>query len=179
MAQYQAFAKYVEVSGQSAQSVIEAMGMFKKMAVEILAKHGIPELNADQWYPQQNYLDFYRDIAERIGLKTLKTIGREVPNNALWPKEIDSLDKALASIDAAYHLNHRGGEIGSYRYEKTGERSAKIIANNPYPCPFDHGLIEGVAQKFAVSTARLRVVHDDTLPCRLNGAESCVYLISW
>ncbi len=179
MAQYKAFARYVEVSGQSAQAVIEAMGMFKRWAVEALARHGMPELKADQWYPQQKYLDFYREIAEHVGVRTLKSIGKEMPKNAFWPPEIDTLDKALASIDVAYHLNHRGGEIGSYRYEKTGDRSGKMICHNPYPCPFDHGVIEGVAQRFAPSTARLKVIHDDTQPCRQKGADRCTYLISW
>lgn len=63
------------------------------------------------------------------------------------------------TIDPAYRMNHRGGEIGYYRYAKTGERAATLTCENPYPCPFDEGLIEGVAVKFAAPGAWVKVVH--------------------
>jgi len=85
----------------------------------------------------------------------------------------------LASIDVAYHMNHRGGEIGPYDFEKTGDRSGKMICPNPYPCDFDMGIIAAVANKFAPEGTFVTVKQDDSQPCRNEGADSCTYLISW
>ena len=84
---------------------------------------------------------------------TLLMIGRQIPKNAKWPPDVDTLEKGLASIDVAYHLNHRGGEIGSYRFEKTSANTAKMVCRNPYPCDFDLGLIDAVAHKFKPDNA--------------------------
>jgi hypothetical protein len=179
MAQFQAFDSNVEVIGVTIKAVIETMGLFEWMAKGIYARYGIVEVKDDGWYSQQAYLDVFREIYEKVGSKTMKIIGKTFPTKVLWPPDITTVEQGLASIDVAYHMNHRGGDIGDYRYEKTGDRSARMVCHNPYPCPFDEGLIEGVATKFAPPGARVRVTHNDPQHCRLKGAESCAYLISW
>jgi hypothetical protein len=42
-------------------------------------------------------------------------IGKAIPEKAVLPPEIDSLEKALHSINMAYRMNHRGGEFGFYK----------------------------------------------------------------
>ena len=179
MAQFTAFDPKVEVNGTGIIGFIEFAGTFKKMILNILAKHGIVNPTGKDWYLQQAWLDAYREIYEQVGVKTLKQIGKQLPEKALWPPAIDTVEKALASLDMAYHMNHRGGEIGFYRFEKTGEHSGKVVCHNPYPCPFDEGLIETAAKKFALPGARVHVKHDESQPCRLKGGETCTYLISW
>jgi hypothetical protein len=178
MAQFQAFDPNVEVSEVSAKAFVEAMDLFKNMALQILAKHGIPEPTGQGWIAQQPYLDAYREIYERIGTKTLKQIGKRVPETAVWPPEIITIEDALASIDAAYQMNHRGGEIGYYRFTKTGERSGEMLCYNPYPCPFDEGIIDTIARKFASQANRVRVEHGKDF-CRQKGADTCTYRIFW
>jgi len=179
MAQFKAFDPKVEVVGQGILVLIEGVGEFRPTALQILAEHGIRDVQANQWYPLQAYLDAYRQVAERVGPVTLKLIGKKVPEVALWPPEINSVEGALASIDVAYHMNQRGGDSGSYKFTKTGERSGKMVCHNPYPCPFDIGLVEATARKFAPAGARVRVTHDDTQGCRQKGGDSCTLLISW
>jgi hypothetical protein len=178
MAQFQAFDPHAEVIGITIKAVIETMGLFERMAKGIYARYGIVEVKDDGWYSQQAYLDVFCEIYEKVGSKTMKMIGRTIPTKVLWPPDITTIEQGLASIDIAYHMNHRGGEIGYYRYEKTGDRSARMVFYNPYPCPFDEGLIEGVATKFALSGARVKVVHTPQT-CRLKGDATCVYQVSW
>lgn len=178
MAQFQAMDSNVEVIGITVRPVIDTMGMFERMTKNIYARYGIIDVKDDAWYPQQAYLDVFHEIYEKVGPKTMKAIGKSVPGKVLWPPDIKTIEQGLASIDVAYHMNHRGGEIGYYRHKKTGERAATITCNNPYPCPFDEGLIEGVATKFAPSGARVKIVHAPQ-SCRLKGDEMCVYQVSW
>ncbi len=109
----------------------------------------------------------------------MRVIGHKIPETAIWPPEVNTIEQALASIDVAYHMNHRNGDIGHYTFIKTGERSGKMTCGNPYPCDFDFGIIEGTGKKFAPDKTFLRVQHDNSQPCRKADADSCTYLITW
>ncbi len=179
MAQFQALDSSVEVNGQTVLSVVEGMGSFKYKALKILEENGIADPQPGNWYSQQSWLDAFRAISDSIGGATLSQIGKQIPENADWPPDVDSAEKALASIDMAYHMNHRNGEIGRYNFETTGERSGIMTCNNPYPCDFDRGLVEAAAKKFAPEGAIVKVRHDDSKPCRNHGTDSCTYIIDW
>jgi hypothetical protein len=101
------------------------------------------------------------------------------------------MHSAIKAIDVAYHINHRkNGKplfdedtntihegIGHYGYEQVPGKSLIISrSNNPYPCAFDKGIITSMARQYDVKSF---VVHDDSKPCRKNGADSCTYLVSW
>ena len=179
--QFKTFSSDVQVVGAAVLALVAGMEDFKETGLQILAKQGIIAPKEGEWYPGQSYLDAYREIAKTIGSYRLTRIGRKVPDHALWPPHIDSIEKALASIDVAYHMNHRGGEVGHYRFKRTGERSCTMECDNPYPCPFDTGLIEATANKFAPPRTLVAVRHesDDRQPCRQKGGERCIYYISW
>ncbi len=180
MAQFKAFAPGVEVSGLAVLSVVEWLGVFRDTALEILAENGIHDPKPGQWYSQQSWLDSFKTIAGSVGEASLFHIGEKIPETADWPPGIDSIEKALASIDVAYHLNHRGGEIGSYEFQKIGDRSGKMVCCNPYPCGFDRGIVEAVATKFEPKGSLfVNVKHDDSQPCRQKGADCCTYLVYW
>jgi hypothetical protein len=180
MAMFQAFDPAVEVNGRTVYTIVDAMGVTRSLALLILRQNGIDDLQPAEWYPQQAWLDAFRDIARQLGGPSLWKIGLKIPENALFPAEIDSLEGALRSIDVAYHMNHRGGEIGHYRVVEISDRSAVMVCNNPYPCDFDRGIIEAMANRFRPEvTGRVRVRHDEAQPCRKNGGESCTYLLGW
>lgn len=179
MPQFKAIVPWVEVKGAAVLSFLEGMGGFRNRALLILERHGIPDPKEDKWYPQQAWLDAFKEISEHIGQATLEAIGKKIPDTAVWPPEVKSLEDSLASIDIAYHLNHRGGEIGHYRFEKTGGTSARIVCDNPYPCSFDLGIIKATATKFASGKVIPTVKHDDSHPCRRKGGNSCTYNITW
>jgi hypothetical protein len=125
-------------------------------------------------------LDSLQEISLKIGPKSLFAIGKAIPSNAQFPPDINTIEKALASIDIAYHMNHKNGEIGHYKLIKAEGRTAKMVCDNPYPCDFDRGIIEAMAQKFKPADSIMAFVeHDDTQPCRKKGADSCTYLITW
>jgi hypothetical protein len=181
MAQFRAFSPTVEVNGDAVHSFIDGMSAFKSKAIAILAEAGITDPRPGLWYPQQAWLDAFKRIAENIGPATIFTIGLKIPQNAQFPPESDSLVSALAAIDVAYHMNHRGGEIGRYQCVPLGDRLVKMVCNNPYPCEFDRGIISAFCARFRLKGSALEadVAHDDSAPCRKNGADSCTYLITW
>jgi len=178
MAQFQAYSAAVEVNGQTVLSIVKGMGAFADTGLATLARHGIKSPNPMGWYSQSQWLAAFEEIAQSIGPRTLFQIGQSIPGNAKFPPGINSIEKALGSIDAAYHLNHRGGEIGHYAFKQTGPKAGVMECRNPYPCDFDHGLIEAMARRFGAASAP-KVIHDASKPCRKKKGESCTFLISW
>jgi hypothetical protein len=179
MKTYVASSPKVEVNGETIYSVIDGMGAFKASAIKILNENGINNPQAGQWFNQQAWLNSFKKIAEKVGNVTLFNIGLKIPENAKFPPEINDIHKALASIDVAYHMNHRGGEIGYYRYEKTGDRSCMINCNNPYPDDFDKGIITAMCRRFVSNHMNINVAIDSNKPIRSKNGESTTYIVSW
>lgn len=177
MAQFVAFDSHVEVSGQSMLITIEAMGDAVR---PILKEFGFSRLDPNQWYPQQPYLDFFHNVAsgDFQSILDLVNIGTKVPSLAYWPPEVQNIMDALNSINVAYGMNHRNGEIGFYETAQVGEREVKIRAANPYPCDFDYGLIYGTARMYLPRGGRLDVEHLAG-ECRKHNGEACTYSVSW
>ncbi len=176
MAQFVAFDPNVEVSGASILSVVAALGEDIR---DLLAAYGITELTPNSWYPQQMWLDAFREIAEGDldNMFDLVNVGIQTPQNAFWPQDIQSVEEALQSLNEAYHMNHRGGEIGYYEAIPLEDGGIKVICENPYPCDFDYGLIYGVVRMYAPEDAQIVVEHDPEGPCRKHGEDVCVYYV--
>jgi len=196
--QFKAFEDGIEVNGTTVHSVVDGFGNFKTLAKLHLLDVGIGEtidgefkVELEGWYPQSSWLKAFERIAKEIGDSPLKQIGLKIPENAIFPDSIVDIETAIQSIDVAYHLNHRkNGKIlfdtstgkmeegiGHYGCEKIpGQNLIICECKNPYPCQFDLGIITTMAKKFEITAS---VLHDNSKPCRKNGADSCTYIVTW
>ena len=139
MAEFVSYSTAVQVSGQAIRSVAEAMSDFLHVASDILKRHGISEPQPDRWYSQQAFLDSLKEVYEVFGTNTLTLIGRQIPDTAFLPRDIDSWEAALHAINVGYHMNHRGGEIGFYKFEQDGKLAGRVVCQCPYPSDLDLG----------------------------------------
>ncbi len=190
MAQYKL--EDIEVKGATILAFVDGLGTFKRKALQILEENGIKDIQPEKWYSAQNYLNAFKTIHNTLGNLVIKKIGEKIPENASWPPEIKNIEQALASIDIAYHMNHRkNGKamfdpatgkltegIGHYKFQKITENSAKVTCDGIYPCDFDLGTITAVAKKFAPAGVTVKVKHADG-SCRKKGDPSCTYIIRW
>ncbi len=169
-----------EVLGNAILAILNGMEFSQSRALKILAENGINSVKGDVWYPMLGVLQSFHRVFEKVGPSTVRAIGRKIPENAQMPPAIDSLEKALRSVDVAYRMNHRGpGAIGGYLYQDVGPRHARLVCDNPYPCDMDLGLIESFADKFRPKDSiRVRIEHD-TRSCRLRGDGACTYDVTW
>ena len=179
MAQFKAFSPRVEVLGEVVLSFVKVMGAFKAISLEILEQNGIVDPQPNQWYSQQAWLDSFKVIADKVGPNTLYQIGRQLPQQYSFPPVIDSIESVLTDLDGAYRSTHRGGEVGHYRFRILGMRTGQMTCDNPYPCDFDRGIIQALAERFEPEGSLVDVRHEDNAPCKKDGAESCVYTITW
>jgi hypothetical protein len=185
MAEFKSFDPAVQVAGEVVNAFREGFPQeVRGFGTSILEKYGIHEARPGEFYPVQALLDAMKKVSEDLGAQMLYRIGYQIATNAILPPGIDSLEKCLQSIDLAYHMNHRNGEIGRYEFVP-GEterflRRIKMVCNNPYPRSFDVGVIEGFAMRFKPpDCVDVLVRHDETGPCRKKGGEYCTYIVSW
>ncbi len=177
---YKAYSPTTEINGKTVLTVVKGLGAFQSLGFHLLEKYGIKNPVTDAWYLQQSWLKVLKEIETWVGKATLKQIGKIIPENADFPADIDSIRSALKAIDTAYHQNHRNGEVGHYTYLPMEERTVVMVCNNPYPCPFDEGLIEAMANKFKPESVKyVRVTHSDKTICRMKGGDECTYIVSW
>lgn len=183
MAMYEAFGEDVEVNGETILTVVDdALARFSETyrarAHEALAENGIGDPSPGEWYPQQAWLDALRTIADSLEPHLLDRLGGQLPDVADWPSGLAGVEAGLRSIDDAYRRNHRGGEIGSYRFEPVDEEAGTVTCRTPYPCAFDRGLVRAVAQRYAPVRAFV-FVEERGDECRREGADACTYTVYW
>lgn len=187
----------LEVKGQTAFSVVDSFKFFKHIPEGILSSHDIGSLDEhgawvfdpETWFPLQNFLNAFKQIAEQAGAATLYSIGQNLPKNASFPDWAVDIKSGLKALDVVYHMNHRkkgqvmydpnSGEmlegIGHYQYVETDNDSVlEIICDNPYPCRFNEGVISAMATQFQ-PTVTIRHLPGD---CRAKGGSRCVFKIS-
>ena len=172
----------VDVSGSAVLSFANAAPVFRDNMLEILANNGFKDIKKESWYPQAQWLKSLKDVDDKYGINTLFIIGKAIPKSADFPPDIDTLEKALASIDVVYRMNHRNGEIGYYNLTSFDqeEKLAIMECNNPYPSSFDQGIVTAISRKFIPPRVfKIDVTLDDSKPSRTNGADQCTYQISW
>ncbi len=183
MAQFVPFDENVEASGRVVLSITKSIDqIFEQQMMEILAMFDITDVDPEGWYPLKNLLQALKYISDEIGPNTLFAIGKGITVNAKFPEGIENLEQALLSINEAYHMNHRGGEIGYYKLVEFDPeaRHAVMECNNPYPHYFDKGIITAMSRRYAPEDAGfIEVYADDSRPTRLDGADSDWFIIKW
>lgn len=183
MAQFVAFDDEVEIHGQAVIAVLDEVlpmfsGHYRTTAKEVLEAQGIPDPRPDAWYPQQAWLNALEAVADELEPHLLDRIGEQVPNVPGFAGESESVEAGLRSIDEAYQRNHRGGDLGYYRFEKTGTQQGLVECRNPYPCVMDRGIVRGAAKRYAPLDSFV-FVEEDGSACRRRGDDSCTFTVNW
>jgi hypothetical protein len=173
------FSPNVQVLGQTLLSSIAELPSFaRKKMQKVLEEEGVAELDLNAWYDIKIAITFYKQIAKEFGPNTLFDLGKSVPEKAVFPPGIDSLDSGLQSINVAYSMNHRNGYIGFYNIISHDLKEKIVIMHcyTPYPCDFDRGLITAIARKFKTG---VKVTIDENKPSKKKGGDESWYIISY
>jgi hypothetical protein len=182
MSQFEPFDDGVEARGRVIIAIEEGLTRFREeyrsRVRRVLAEKGIDDPDPDDWYAQDAELDVLRTIAAELEPHLLGRLGEQIPDVARWPSGITGVPAGLDAIDEAYNRNHRGGEIGHYRFEKVEDGRGRVECWNPYPCPFDRGLIRAVAKRYS-SVESFVFVEERSGACRREGADRCTYVVHW
>jgi hypothetical protein len=189
----------IDVAGVCIGAMMDGFGTFTEIAMKYLDRNGLLEVdgkggrwvNRDKWYPIERWLKAYDEIIKEVHARVAFDVGLAIPKNAVFPPHIVDIESSLASLDIAYHMNHRkngvvmfdpktgrlADGIGNYIYKKTPNKNrAEFLCDNVYPCDLDMGIVTGMAKRF-VPTAK--VAHLAEGGCRRKNNQSCTYVVTW
>jgi len=189
----------LEVSGEAIGATLDGFKKYPSVALKYLAKLGfvktenakLGDIDRTIWYPMQNWLSVFEGIANEVGVNSLYSVGRTIPKNAVFPPHVTDIYSSIASLDVAYHMNHRKNGVSLFdpatgkMTEGIGHYGSEPVANEkkiicvvecPYPCDFDRGILATLGTRFEPNAF---TVHDDTAPCRKKGGNTCTYVVSW
>jgi hypothetical protein len=186
----------IEVAGASIGGMLDAFQQYPSVVMKYLVQHGLvsgkqTQIDRTAWYPLHKWLDVYQAIAKDVGVNSLYTVGKKVPEHTVLPPQVTDIRSLFGSLNIAYHLDHRKNGvpmfdpatgvmldgIGTVSCEFAGnEQKLTLKFEIPYPCEFNRGLIHAFAVRFEPAA---RVVHDNNAPCRKKGGSSCTYQVSW
>ncbi|MBN1208399.1 MAG: hypothetical protein JXB05_26295 [Myxococcaceae bacterium] len=192
-----------QVYGATVLTFIEGFSAFTLLANQFLLDEQLGTtdgagglvIEKEKLYPMSNLLRAFARLGKEFGDLPLYRAGLTIQKNAFYPPSM--LEQGIAGafdfIDLGYYLNHatRDGKplfdvvtqkvrhpdgIGHYALRAVpGKREIKGFIDAPYPCPYTHGVILGVAQRFEPSAT----VSHDPGPCRKLGDKACYFTIKW
>jgi hypothetical protein len=183
MAEYTASSPGLEIIGGMIASIWNAFpDSVQKSIREILLRHGVADISPQDWYLVQPALDALREIEERFGYQILSQVGEQAALRAPIPPEIKTFKECMSALNTIIQKMHRYGSPGGYDVqEETGPGFVRyrVTASTPFPCSLTRGYLEAFARRFGpVGAIDILTRHDEDLPCRRNGAETCTYVIS-
>src|SRR5689334_4395312 len=99
-----------EVQGSILQSLSIGLGAFQSKLKKILQERGIETIDPTGWYD----FDMVLTLLNQNGPAVLTQVGKQISDNAVFPPEVNTFEKSLLTLNMAYHMNHRNGNIGEY-----------------------------------------------------------------
>lgn len=149
-----------------------------------LEKYGLIDIQPDQWYPLQKWLDALGDLAEVESRGQARfdfvAVGLKVAETTVLPPEFGLLpfSEIIRRWNDAYSLWHRGN-AGTMYTEEVGENHLRIISCLPYPDDIGYGVMWGVARRFLPRTSRFSVYYEEGHQHHDQGGDTTIVHIKW
>lgn len=174
------FAPNVEIAGGSVLALITSIN--HPQLESILAKHGLTDVQADQWYPLQLTLDIIGEVAEGVNAsENLVSIGMaaaELGIQRLPPEKLALSVEAIlrAYGEEIYPSRHRGGDVGKIEVERVDETHLIIRARVPYPDEQIYGIMYGYARHFRPRGKHVFLSFDESARHDFGAPETIIYV---
>lgn len=180
MPKYQAFTPDVEVIGSLLQSY--KMAVNHEAFSAYFAKHGLGNIEPDQWYPVQLLLNVFSDISEDNNfMMNLISIGMSIAEHTPLPPDFDnlSIEDALRKFTEVTRVVNRGTDVGNINFDIVGSRHAKLIYRLPMPDEYLYGVTYGYMRRFLPKGTPFEVRFDPDVERRDNGGAVTTIHVSW
>ena len=164
-----------QVLGRYIEAVTEC-ALSHKETSSILEKLGLSSPQYSEWYPLALFHRFLLYLMKFHGDEALFEVGKCLVTNTPFPDRVSTVQDAFRSLDLAYTIVHRNQHGSMYGLKSKSDFQIVVVAANPYPCPFDWGIIQGITKRFAPNAT---VSHDFSHGCRLDGDPACHYTITF
>jgi hypothetical protein len=134
------------VRAANVRATLDAFKIVPDLGRRLVEKHqlAIDDLRPDHFIVVQRWLDALKEIQEAFGTEKLRTVGRNIIENADFPPSFRDAESILLALDEIYYVNHRGN-VGHYLVKKD-DAGITVRCETPYPRDFEWGLVEGICR---------------------------------
>ncbi len=124
----------------------------------ILAKHNLTEINPEQWYTLQRWLDVLKDLSTQDeSMFNFVAIGLAVGETAPLPPGIEQVPFEVFFLNMypqAYKMQFRNTIPGTVSVEKVADKHLLFKIDNPFPPDLVYGAIFGLAKRLMPASAQ-------------------------
>lgn len=177
---YQPFDPEAYVSGRFVKSF--SLCLKKDELEPYLERHGLTDIDEEQWYPMQVWMDVFNDIHinDTEAMFDFVSIGLAIAEITDWSPEWEhwSLTDMFLNLDTIYREAHQG-DAGGYTVEVHEPNYVCIIAHVPYPDDFVYGILYGFARRLTPAETTFTVRYDEEAPRHDHGSETTVFHVRW
>jgi len=146
----------VLLRGETFLAIIQSLTYYdyRPLVDEWLGESGIGEIDPDDWYPRQEWLNLLMKLETQPGnaMQNQVAIGMKVIDNVALPEDfkLDSVFDAVNMLVGVYVENQRNLPEGDTGYEvvQIDEKHFEIEDTNPYLPFVNYGYIYGILQRF-------------------------------
>ncbi|NDJ78632.1 MAG: hypothetical protein GYB65_20475 [Chloroflexi bacterium] len=180
ISQHTVFSPDAETIGQVHLSLLESINLDNYK--DVLARHGMDEIDPERWYPMQSVVDLMDEIGNRQGGMTdLVSIGIKLMETALLPPELEELPltHVLQGWNNIYLANNRGTDPGDFQIEFVDDQHAIMHCRIPWPDDYTYGVFYGAARRWLPDSTDFTVYYEEDGPRRDFGDETTVIHIDW
>jgi len=172
-----------ECIGKYPLAFVESAGnvspVFERKLRDIMADHGLQDVDEDEWVSLQAVVDTYEETHDEAGPSTMRQAGIENGRVIEWPPEVTTPQDGLAALDDIHQAAFRGGTdhpAGRYTYEKVDATTAKVGLSDDYAFPKEigEGAVKGVVESLADESVVVDVQEDDAA-----AGEKAAFVVSW
>ncbi|MBU1241001.1 hypothetical protein KKF84_14845, partial [Myxococcota bacterium] len=139
-----------QVLGKYIISIIKA-SEDKHTTHTILLGVGLKTIEPLKWYSQAHVSKVFAQLMRAKGDDYIYGIGKALIDQGTLPDNVHSFQSAVSALDLGYTIAHRNQTGAQFGQKSTSPLRLEIIAANPYPCPFDWGILQQLIARYAPS----------------------------
>ncbi len=171
---YQSFSPETELVGFTVLSLIT--NITHTEIRDILHRHGLAQVDPQQWYPLQQVLDVLSDVAAETDHTTnFVSIGMAAAEQSIrhLPPEIEalSLEQFILLYPQIYKSRMRCGELGYIQTDKVSDTEFVITLRTPFPDNVMYGLYYAFVRHFLPQRSAFTLKYDPQVTPRDEGGE--------
>jgi hypothetical protein len=140
-----------EAQSIGASLMIYVRNFLAKDMAPILAKHGLSNIDPNQWYPMQLALNIQHDIYVSGKDVTEKLVAAGIQFSHDWPFPPET----KTVTDALYTLSHMGNRVSrnvpagfGNSMQTVGENHIRLFLNTPFTDDAFYGVVWGLVNRF-------------------------------
>ncbi len=130
----------------------------------LIDKHGIRDVDPQQFYSQSIICDMQAVIVEEAGLFSgdLVDIGIKSIDAIGFPEGVNTVESALGMLHDIYQMIHQNvPKDEGWSLERTSDKELKVLFNSPYKPYAAYGYVWGIARRFTPKGMSFTVYMDE------------------